>query len=358
MSRAATAQIHLDAIRKNYRLAKTLGQHRGTLAVVKANAYGHGAVQVAQALEAEADAFAVACIEEAIELRTAGINQPILLLEGFFTLDELPVIADMGFWCTLHCREQVEMLASITLSRPLHVWLKLDTGMHRLGFTTHELEALYPKLHSLPQIAELTLMTHLACADEPLSPMTAKQISEIRRVAANLQLPTSIANSAAVLAHPDSHSDWQRPGIMLYGASPFPMSESLHPPLHTTMTLQSEVIAVHDLLPGDSVGYGATWVCDKPMRIGTVAMGYADGYPRHAGNGTPVWVAGQPSQLIGRVSMDMLTVDLTGRPDVGLGAQVELWGEHVNAGHIAECAGTIPYTLFTGITQRVKKVYA
>ncbi len=358
MSRAATAIIHLDAIRQNYRLAKNLGHNRGTLAVVKANAYGHGAIQVAQALEHEADAFAVACIEEAIELRTAGIQKPILLLEGFFTPDELPIIADMDFWCALHCREQVDILSGTTLSRPLHAWLKLDSGMHRLGFNAAELTSLFPRLQKLPQIAEMTLMTHLACADEPSSPMNAQQITAARQLAATLQLPISIANSAAVLAHPASHGDWQRPGIMLYGASPFAMSEPLSQPLQTTMTLQSEVIAIHDLEPGDSVGYGATWVCDKPMLIGTVAMGYADGYPRHAGNGTPVWVDGKPSQLVGRVSMDMLTVDLTDRPDVGLGAKVELWGENLNAGIVAEHAGTIPYTLFTGITQRVKKIYA
>ncbi|MFW1678556.1 alanine racemase [Pontibacter sp. JAM-7] len=357
MSRAATAIIHLDAICQNYRLAKQIGQGRGTLAVVKANAYGHGAAQVAHKLHNEADAYAVACIEEALELRQSGITKPILLLEGFFTPDEIPLISEHQFWCALHCQEQLDMLARTPLPTPLSVWLKLDTGMHRLGFRSDQILNRYPEITRLSQVKDVTLMTHLACADELSSPMTGKQITELRRLEQQLKLPSSIANSAGVLAHPDSLSDWQRPGIMLYGASPFAMAETLPYTLHTTMTLQSEIIAIHDLQPGDSVGYGATWVCDRPMRVGTVAMGYADGYPRHAGNGTPVWVAGQQSQLVGRVSMDMLTVDITGRDDVGLGAPVELWGKHVNAGTVAEHAGTIPYTLFTGVTARVKKRY-
>lgn len=358
MARAATATINLDAIRHNYQLAKSVAPDQRALAIIKANAYGHGAVNVANALIDIADGFGVACIEEAVELREAGINLPILLLEGFFSADELDYISQHDLWCAVHSPSQIDIIAKAELPRPISIWLKMDSGMHRLGLQPAEFKTAFEKLNTLPQVKEVVLMSHFSSADEPELSVTAEQIKVFDAIAADLNAPVSLANSAGTMAHTEARRDWQRPGIMLYGASPFAQSQTIADQLKPAMTLSSEVIAVRDLEPGDPVGYSSTWVCDKPTRVGTVAMGYADGYPRHAKNGTPVYVNGQPSRIIGRVSMDMLTVDLTEIPDAGIGSYVELWGENVLASEVADCCDTIPYTLFTGITRRVHKKYS
>jgi len=357
MARAATATINLNAIRSNYRLAKSVAPNQLAVAVIKADAYGHGAVKVALALEDEADAFAVACIEEGMELRKAGITRPILLLEGFFSPDELNCISKHNFWCTLHSWQQITDLNEAQIEQPLNVWLKMDSGMHRLGISPASFSAAYAQVRSLPQVNEVVLMTHFSCADEPELDVTQQQLDLFRKHTNKLNAPCSLANSAALLAHKKTLSEWQRPGIMLYGASPFTQPQPLADQLVAAMSLTSEIIAVRDLEAGEAVGYGRTWICERATRVGTVAMGYADGYPRHAKNGTPIRVDGQASQIIGRVSMDMLTVDLSHLPNAKEGSVVELWGENLPAALVASHCDTIPYTLFTGITQRVHKQY-
>jgi len=357
MGRAATATMNFDAIRHNYRLAKKASGNKKAVAIIKANAYGHNAVMAAKALRQDADAFGVACIEEALELREAGIQHPILLLEGFFTEDELPVIAEQDLWTAVHSLDQIKMIARTQLSRPISVWLKMDSGMHRLGVSPDLYEEAYGQLTQLPQVENIVLMTHFACADELDRHETKVQVGLFDYVTRNITAPASLANSAGTLGHPDAHRDWQRPGIMLYGATPFEHAHEWGDQLRAVMTLSSEVIAVHHLNKGDAIGYGGSFVCDKNMKVGTVAMGYADGYPRHAKTGTPVLVNGQRTRILGRVSMDMLCVDLTEIVDGQVGSHVELWGENLLASEVAPWCDTIPYTLFTGITKRVHKAY-
>ncbi|WP_430460989.1 alanine racemase [Thalassolituus sp. LLYu03] len=354
MARAATVTIDLDAIVHNYRLAKSLAPDQQALAVIKADAYGHGAVTVARKLQSEVDAFAVACIEEAVELRVAGIRKPILLLEGFFTADELNYISEQNLWTAVHSDHQIDAIASSNVSKPIDVWIKIDTGMHRLGFAPDEFMAAYERLKALPQVGNLVMMSHFSSADDLTSPVTQAQLEVFDALQAQCPIPMSIANSAGTLMHNRARRNWQRPGIMLYGSSPFSDQPALDAQLKPAMTLTSEIIAIHDLQAGDAVGYSGTFVCDQPTRVGTVAMGYADGYPRQAKTGTPVIVNGQRTRIIGRVSMDMLTVDLTGL-DAGLGSKVELWGKHLLANEVAPWADTISYTLFTGITRRVHR---
>ena len=357
MSRAACATIDLDAIRHNYRLAKALAPGAKAAAVIKADAYGHGAVPVAQALQAEADAFAVACIEEALELREAGIRIPILLLEGFFDAEELPTIARQQLWCVIHSYQQIAALQQARLPKPINVWLKLDTGMHRVGISPEDCRSAFGTLRGLPQTGQVALMTHLACADDLQSDATARQIARFDAGSAGLDAAASLANSPAILAWPQAHRDWLRPGMMLYGASPFGHPQENADLLQPAMTLSSRLIAIRDLQPGDTVGYGATFRCDRPSRIGTIAMGYGDGYPRHAINGTPVLVNGQRATLAGRVSMDMLSVDLTDLSDARVGDPVELWGKNLSLNDVAGKCDTIPYTLVSGITRRVPRRY-
>ena len=357
MGRAATITINFDALRHNYQLAKRVSGNQKTMAVVKADAYGHGAVMVARALSAEADAFGVACIEEAIELREAGIKNPILLLEGFFTPDELTTISELNLWTAVHNEEQIELINQCNLSKRINVWLKMDTGMHRLGISPERYGFAYHQLRSLPQVNDIILMSHFSSADELDGYETKIQVGIFDHMTKNISAEKSLANSAGTLAHTCSHKEWQRPGIMLYGATPFSGAHPNGDQLKSVMTLSSEVIAVHHLNKGDAVGYSKTFVCEKPTKVGTVAMGYADGYPRHAKTGTPVLVNGQRTRILGRVSMDMLAVDLSHISDAQVGSYVELWGENLPAAEVAPYCDTIPYTLFTGITRRVHKTY-
>lgn len=353
MSRPARAIIHLDAIHSNYLLARSLAPQSRALAVVKADAYGHGAVPVAQTLAAEADGFAVACLEEGLALRSAGIRTPILLLEGFFEAEELGTIAQQNFWCTVHSEWQLDILSRAQLPRPITVWLKLDTGMHRVGIAPNHYRAAYARASQMPQVASVTTMTHLASADAPDSDTTRYQLACFDQVTANLGAPASIANSAATLAWPDTHRDWLRPGMMLYGANPIPAGAALAP----AMTLESKIIAIRDLDQGDAVGYGGDFICNGPTRVATVALGYGDGYPRHAPTGTPVYVQGQRSRLVGRVSMDMLSIDVSALPQVKVGDTVEFWGSQLSLQAVSDYCGTIPYTLVTGLLPRVPRHY-
>ncbi|MFU6374579.1 alanine racemase [Metapseudomonas otitidis] len=346
--RPARALIDLEALRHNYRLAREASGARA-LAVVKADAYGHGAVRCARALEAEADGFAVACIEEALALREAGIRAPILLLEGFFEADELPLIEQHDFWCVLHAPWQLEAVERAALARPLTFWLKMDSGMHRVGFHPAEFRDAHQRLLASGKAAKVVLMSHFARADELDSDSCAQQVAVFQQARAGIEAEVSLRNSPALLGWPQVPSDWVRPGIMLYGATPFEQAHPLADRLKPVMTLESKVISVRELPAGQPVGYGARFVTERPTRVGVVAMGYADGYPRHAPTGTPVAIDGQPSRLIGRVSMDMLTVDLTDLPQAGLGSRVELWGNQVSAAEVAMHAGTIPYQIFCNL---------
>lgn len=354
--RPARALIDLQALRHNYQLAREVTGAKA-LAVIKADAYGHGAVHCAQALEAEADGFAVACIEEALELRDAGIRAPILLLEGFFEADELPLIVEHDFWCVVHSLWQLDAIEQATLAKPIQVWLKLDTGMHRVGLHPSEYKSAYQRLQASGKVAKIVLMSHFARADELDSLRSVEQVAVFLAARDDLSAEVSLRNSPAILGWPSVPSDWVRPGLMLYGATPFEQDHPLAARLQPVMTVESKVICVRELPAGEPVGYGAKFITPKPMRIGVVAMGYADGYPRHAPTGTPVLVAGQRSQLLGRVSMDMLCIDLTDVPEAGLGSTVELWGKNILASELAEKAETIPYQIFCNL-KRVPRLYS
>ena len=353
--RPTRALIDLQALRHNYRLARALGGGKA-LAVVKADAYGHGAVACARALAAEADGFAVACIEEALELRAAGITKPILLLEGFFEAEELALIIAHDLWCVVQAQWQIEAIEQAPLAAPLDVWLKLDSGMHRLGFAAQEYRAAWQRLQALPQVRELVAMSHFARADELDCDRTNEQWVVFAQTVEGLSGQTSLANSPALLGWDQMRADWARPGLMLYGATPFNMAQANADQLRPVMTLESKIIGVRELAAGEPVGYGARFVTSRPTRVGVVAVGYADGYPQFARNGTPVMIDGKAGQLIGRVSMDMLTVDLTDHPQAGLGSHVELWGKHVPVSLLATYSDSSAYRLLCGL-KRAPRVY-
>lgn len=357
MTRPIRAIVDLEAFRHNYRYAKACAPGALAIAVIKANGYGHGAVPLARALGSEADAFAVACLEEACELRESGIARPILLLEGVFHPDEYGVVDRLGLSVVIHDPVQIDWLQGTRLSRPLDCWLKIDTGMHRLGVAPARAAPLFERLSASAQCAEIVLMTHFARADETESDMTRLQLERFSSTVGDIPAPRSLSNSAATLAWPASHADWIRPGIMLYGASPLLDDEASRQTLRPVMRFESALIAVRELSAGESVGYGGRFVCEEPTRVGVVACGYADGYPRHAIDGTPVAVCGRPTRIIGRVSMDMLTVDLSEIERAGPGDPVELWGQQIPANEVASACGTIAYELFTKLTRRVPLVY-
>jgi alanine racemase len=354
--RPARALIDLQALRHNYQLARESTGAKA-LAVIKADAYGHGAVRVAQALEAEADGFAVACIEEALELRQAGIKAPILLLEGFFEADELALIAEHDFWCVVHALWQLEAIEKSTVGKPLNIWLKLDSGMHRVGLHPVDYQPAYQRLLASGKVAKIVLMSHFARADELDSKRSDEQVAVFQAARQGLNAEVSLRNSPGTMGWPNIPSDWVRPGIMMYGATPFDQPQAVADRLQPVMTLESKIISVRELPAGEPVGYGGTFLTDRAMRIGVVAMGYADGYPRQAPTGTPVLIDGHRSRLLGRVSMDMLCVDLTDVPHAGLGSRVELWGKNVLASDVAASAGTIPYQIFCNL-RRVPRLYS
>jgi len=343
MSRPLVATINLHALRDNYQLAKRL--HGGkVLAVVKANAYGHGALRCAQALEAVADGFAVAAIEEAVALREGGISAPILLLEGWFEADELALIDRLDLWTSLHRLDQIAQLAMVSLSRPLHVWLKIDSGMHRLGIALHEALPAIEQLRATGKVGKIIGMTHFARADELDDTSTLSQVGQFRQAIAGADIETSLANSRGILAWPTAHGDWGRAGILLYGG--FGADQPVPNCPQPVMQFDSRIIAVRDLPADEYLGYGTRYITSRPTRVGIVACGYADGYPRAARNGTPVLIDGVLSQLIGSVCMDMLTVDITYLPQAGIDTPVRLWGEGLPAASVAASAGTSRYELF------------
>ena len=354
MGRACRAIVDLEAIQLNYRLACRLAPNSRNVAVVKADAYGHGAVDVCRAL-VEADAFGVASIDEALELREAAIRQPILLLQGFVDPSELTQICEHRLWTIVHCKEQVEVIARSRVDSPLVVWLKLDTGMHRLGLGADEFPTALAQLRDSRNVGHIVLVTHFVSSDEPENPLTRQQIARFRRITSEAGLPVSLANSGAVLAWPEAHGDWNRPGFMLYGNSPFSVPNENAALLRPAMRLQADIIAVRKVDPGETVGYAETWTAKRPSRIATVSIGYGDGYPQQAPNGTPVLVNGERAELAGRVSMDMITVDVTDMAGAKIGDPVVLWGPELSVNEVAAHVGSIGYELLTRLPVRLQR---
>lgn len=356
MKPATYAVLNLSALEHNMAQVRSRAPNAKVMAVIKANAYGHGLLRVAQSLPS-VDAFAVARVDEAVRLRVAGFRQRITVLEGFTCGEELRALIHYDIDTVVHCPEQLSLLETLQADQNISVWLKYDTGMNRLGFKTTDVCNAYQALQTNNAVRQPPgLMTHLANADDRDDATTTYQISLFHQITQTLKGNRSIANSAGILGWNTTHSDWVRPGIMLYGVAPFPEQTGAQFGLKPVMSLHSKLIAIKSIEAGETVGYGGIWRCEKPTCYGVVAVGYGDGYPRHAKAGTPVLVNGQRVPLIGRVSMDMIMVDLSTQPCAKLGDPVILWGEGLAVEEIARFADTIPYTLLCGITQRVQIV--
>ncbi len=355
MTRPARALINTAALKHNLQRAQQLHPTSKIMAVVKANGYGHGITAVSHALS-DADGFGVASVDEALVLRESGVTAPITVLEGFFEATELTYIQSHNLIPVIHSSWQMDLLDNSRLDSEIDIWLKVDTGMNRLGFAPAEVEHAIQRASDSNHVGEIRLMSHLACADQPDSQATKNQISRFRNIVEGYNYTSSLANSAGVLNWPDSAFDWQRPGIMLYGSSPIEGQTAKALDLLPAMTVKSALIAVNQRSKGDAVGYGAEWICPEDMSVGVVAFGYGDGYPRHAKQGTPVLVNGIVAPLIGRVSMDMITVDLRQHSTAQVGDEVVLWGDGLPIDDVARQADTISYELMCHVTDRVPRV--
>lgn len=354
MTRKTRALIDLTALRHNLSVARKLAPNSKILAVIKANGYGHGIEHIGKTLN-EADALAVATIGEAIRLRQAGISKPVVLLEGVLRDEELKTVEAYQLDLVVHQQHQIDLLKSYTPPN-LVIWLKINTGMNRLGIAPANLQASVESLKEI-KAKEIILMTHLANADDRDDAFTQQQIERFTALTLSEDYKKSIANSAGMLHWPGSHLDWNRPGIMLYGVTPFNNGTAEALKLKPVMTLSSELIAINQCKQGDCVGYGGSWCCPEDMPVGVVAIGYGDGYPRHVRDNTPVLVNGQRCPIVGRVSMDMLCVDLRNSQQAQLGDEVILWGQGLPVKEIADKAGTIAYELLCQVTGRVKYEY-
>ena len=351
---AAYAEINLNAVRHNLQQVHKHAPNVKVMAVIKANAYGHGAIRLLKAL-ANVDALAVARLDEGIQLRQAGSKKRIAVLQGFSNIEELLQLMHFDLEAVIHSNQQVDLIEQLPTKATLAVWLKIDTGMNRLGLKLEEVNYIHQRLNQCQLIIKpINVMTHLACADDVTNDFTQQQIALFKAAVTPFNGELSIANSAGILAWPDAAADWVRPGIMLYGISPFPDSTGFDLGLIPVMSLYSKLITVKAVQKGETVGYGKAWLCEKATTIGIVAIGYADGYPRHVKQGTPVLVNGSRVPLIGRVSMDTITVDLSTQPNALPGDKVTLWGDGLPIEEIARYADTIPYTLVCGVTQRVR----
>lgn len=362
MPRPIQATIHLEALRHNLARMRAAAPDAKVWAVVKANAYGHGIERVYEALRG-ADGFALLDLQEAERVRALGWRGPILLLEGAFEPRDLELCSRLGLWHTVHCDEQIDWLAAHKTQVPHRVFLKLNSGMNRLGFSPQRYRAAWARLDALPQVEEISLMTHFSDADGARG--VGHQLQVFAEATRDLPGERSLANSAATLRHAADaqvRADWVRPGIAVYGSAPdFPQHDIAHWQLQPTMTLATRIIGVQQLQPGDTVGYGSTFQTDAPLRVGVVACGYADGYPRHCSTGTPVLVEGVRTRLVGRVSMDMIAVDLSALPQAGMGSEVTMWGRAGNGSvlpidEVAASAGTLSYELMCALAQRVPVV--
>ncbi|MCI0749090.1 MAG: alanine racemase [Nevskiales bacterium] len=353
----ATATVDLTAIEHNLHQVRRLAPGSKLMAVIKADAYGHGAVPVARALQGRVDAFAVACLEEALVLREAGIRAPLVLLEGILSQDEAAQALRHDLQLVVHEDWQLKILEALPADARVSLWIKLDSGMHRLGFPPGDIWDVWRRIQVQRGWRFQGWMTHLACADEPDKDTTHRQAVDFNKALQGLPGLRSLANSAAVIHWPETHADWVRPGLMLYGASPLPGKTGTDLGLRPAMTLESRLMAVRACAQGDAIGYGATYRCPEAMRVGIVSIGYADGFHRSVPTGTPVIVQGQRTSLVGRVSMDLIAVDLRPVPQARVGDPVLLWGDGLPIEDIAARAGTVPYELLCGLTRRVKFVY-
>lgn len=349
MKRSARITIHPQALQHNAKRAKQVAPHSKILSVIKANAYGHGAIETAGILYDFSDGFAVSCIVEAVLLRQAGIDKPITILQGHQNSDDLRIAAEMNLRLTIHEQHQLTLLDEFSKQHQFEINLKVDTGMHRLGFQAKESLNIFNRLkeHVSVNADSLVLMTHLSCADDLSSNYTNDQLTAFENVTKSLDFKKSIANSAGILGWEKSHAEWIRPGIMLYGSCPIMGKTRDDYDLKAAMSFEAPVISVHQLNKGDSIGYGATWKCPEDMDVAVIACGYADGYSRHAKSGTPVWVNGHETQLLGRVSMDMIVVDASqfAENPIQVGDIAELWGENLDIDRVAQSADTIAYEL-------------
>lgn len=356
--KAATALINRRALRHNLQRVREIAPNSRLIAVVKANAYGHGLVGVGTAVQELVDGFGVARLNEALLLRQQGITKPIVLLEGFFEPSDLPLMAEHHIDTVIHCIEQLDMLEAAVLPRTLKVWMKLDTGMHRLGVLPKDAENFYQRLQRCGNIQlPINIVSHFCQADAPHLPTTANQIACFEQFITGKDGEKSIAASAGILLWPEAHYDWVRPGIMMYGASPQENKSADDFGLLPVMTLKSTLIAVREHFSGQCVGYGETWCSDRDTRLGVVAIGYGDGYPRNVRSGTPVLVNGRKVPIIGRISMDMTVVDLGPNAADKVGDEVILWGNDLPVEEIAAQTGIINYELLTKLTSRVAMEY-
>lgn len=357
--RPILATVSHSALQHNLAVVKKSASHSKIMAVVKANGYGHGLINVACGLNS-ADGFAVLGLNEAVDLREAGFEQRILLLEGVFRAQELSTVVSFDVDIVVHSFEQLEMLENTALPHPVRVHLKMNTGMNRLGFTPENYLTAYNRLNSCINVTEIILMTHFATADDAAG--VDAPFALFNETVTGLSNAVSLANSAAILRHPKTHADWVRPGIMLYGATPVSHVPADSYDLKPVMRFTSEIIAVQTIGAGESIGYGNRFTASQPTRVGVVACGYADGYPRHAGlshadsslHGAPISVAGKMTRTLGRVSMDMLFCDLTNIPEANIGTPVELWGNQVSVDAVAHASGTVGYELLCAVSSRVQ----
>lgn len=362
MPRSTRVLINLEYIKANYLLANKWAPNSKNIAVIKANAYGHGIVSVAKYLENIVPAFAVAIFDEGVTLREKGITKNVLILQGIHDADELVYASKHNLWVTIHNQQQLNLLLATQLPKKLSIWLKIDTGMHRIGLSEKEFVAAISSLQYCEWVnTDLVVSSHFSCASEIQNSETERQLKRFNEIIKNADLQPemqfSLSNSPAIANIPASNLDWNRPGIMLYGLPLFDVAHSSDRLLKAAMTFESEIISIRDISKDDYVGYGQKWRAKRPSKIATVAVGYADGYPRQAKSGTPVLVNGQRAKLTGVVSMDLISIDVTDILEVKIGDRVELWGESLCANEVAGYADTIGYDLIAGVSARVPRVY-
>ena len=358
MSRPTTATLSTANLLHNVTTIRAAAPRAKLLAMVKANAYGHGLIQTAQKLAAHVDALGVASIDEALQLRNAGIQSPITLIEGIFEPAELPIAAQQNFTVVFHTRSQLDWLAATKLTSSLSAWLKIDTGMGRLGFLPEDAPAALHALTTSPNIRQpVGLMSHFARADEPAEAQNRDQIACFEKFAAAHNGPKSLCNSAAIFSFPDQHYDWVRPGLALYGGAPVSGHTAAALGLKPVMTLHTRLISVKTLRRGQPVGYGARFICPEDMPIGIMAAGYGDGYSRATRTGAPILIDGIRCQIAGRVSMDMAAIDLRAHPGAKVGSKVILWGEGLPVEEVALHTDSINYDLLTGLQPRAKTIW-
>ena len=345
--RPLKAYIDLSALTSNLKLVKKIAKNSKVMAVLKANAYGHGLIESVKAIKS-AEGIAILTIEEAVKIRKAGFKNTILLLEGLFAAEDNHQAEKLKLNIVVHNDQQMDYLSGVTLKNPINVHLKINTGMNRLGFPPDQVDYLIENLNANPNVSEITLMTHFATADEKEG--ITKQLDCFNRVTNNYNFSSSVANSAALYKFPEARLDWVRPGIMLYGASPFEDISAKKIEVKPVMSLVSKIIAIQDIKKGQAVGYGNNFIAKEDMRIGIVACGYGDGYPRHAKTGTPIFVHNKTTKTVGRVSMDMLYVDLSKIEKAAIGSKVEMWGNHISVDEVAKNSGTVGYELLCNVS--------